>query len=749
MSIQQHEAEHQLRLAGIEPASALGPYPVDMSSFLMLPQDMPDAANQPYQGSVTANDPTALARYALAHGNRYIVSRDEQDYKVFLAQAQWLVEHEVRMRNDAGGWPIPHLQPQRCTKGPWLSASAQGLAISVLLRAYQKTQEEVYLEVATRAVRTFEQDILDGGVCAPIGVDGIFFEDVAVYPASHRLCGFVFALFGLYDYVALIGDTQIEKLIARSLTTMHRVINEFDAGFWTYTDLLNRQLASPAHLSLQSMLLEALARHSGCDHCSALAAHWKSYEQRSGPRLRYLITSRITSLRNEFLNRLRTRLFPKSVESLTHVCVPLPEFPITGGVLTVVEGMSQIMQDKWQIEYLAQQVGPNEKGYVIHRFGTSKTDSWFFPVVWLYTVAGFCKLFSLMRHGADYHVVLPQDGVFTGAFAGLVAKLAGARVVCVDHSTLTTINSTVNHAERLKFLATKTWPRYLLHRLLLVCYWPSLSLLAAISARFTDHYLIPGVAGDGVEKVLGMFGVGESRITRFASMIDVDHHLFLDDDSRTGLREKKGIPGDAIVVAIICRLSPEKGLDIALKAIEQVLSAFPDLRARLHVIIAGDGPLQKQLEEEISQYGLSATCVLWGNISAEDVISLLAMSNILLYTSTRGACFPMAVLEAMASGCAVIASTQPESNALLLADGRGIAIPPNDVAQTAKALGQLVNDIELCRQMGQLARSYIGAQHSPTSFRRTLTRVTYWSELYELLDAEKRVETTVESRCEQ
>lgn len=98
----------------------------------------------------------------------------------------------------------------------------------------------------------------------------------------------------------------------------------------------------------------------------------------------------------------------------------------------------------------------------------------------------------------------------------------------------------------------------------------------------------------------------------------------------------------------------------------------------------------------------------------------------------------MAVLEAMASGCAVVASTEPKSNAHLLSEGRGIAVPPGDVAKTSAALIRLVNDLELCRQMGRLARNYIAVQHSGAMFRRTLMRVTYWSALDEILNKEKR-----------
>ena len=73
------------------------------------------------------------------------------------------------------------------------------------------------------------------------------------------------------------------------------------------------------------------------------------------------------------------------------------------------------------------------------------------------------------------------------------------------------------------------------------------------------------------------------------------------------------------------------------------------------------------------------------------------------------------------------------SNAHLLAEGRGIAVAAGDAMQTSTALVRLINDIELCRQMGRLARNYITVQHSPAMFRRSLLRVTYWSALDALL----------------
>jgi glycosyltransferase involved in cell wall biosynthesis len=230
-------------------------------------------------------------------------------------------------------------------------------------------------------------------------------------------------------------------------------------------------------------------------------------------------------------------------------------------------------------------------------------------------------------------------------------------------------------------------------------------------------------------------------------MVDVDLYCTPDTSSRATLREKYAIDSGAIIVTMVCRLTPEKGIDVALHSLARALSAIcPAQRERVRIIIAGEGPLRHQIEQDIHNLGLSQKCVLWGETSSTDVISLLGLSDIFLYTSTRGACFSMAVLEAMASGCAVIASTEPISNARLFAGGRGIAVPPADVEQTSAALVRLVNDAELCRHMGNLARDYIATHHSLAAFKRTLLRVTSWSRLDQLLKSEAKEEATIHER---
>lgn len=182
-------------------------------------------------------------------------------------------------------------------------------------------------------------------------------------------------------------------------------------------------------------------------------------------------------------------------------------------------------------------------------------------------------------------------------------------------------------------------------------------------------------------------------------------------------------------------------MDVAVEGIALALSQLPaEIQRQVRVLIAGEGPLRSQVEVEIQRYKLDSTCMLVGEAKPAGVVRLLAISDIFLYTGTRGTNYPMAVLEAMAAGCAVVASTSPQSNAKLLADGRGIAVVPGDALSIAMALVRLCTDRECCYQMGQRAREYVTHFHSAEMLRRSLLRATYFSPVLLMEDATVGVE---------
>lgn len=436
--------------------------------------------------------------------------------------------------------------------------------------------------------------------------------------------------------------------------------------------------------------------------------------------------------RHAVLKKARALFFPggragQRVQAVqkVRVCVPITAYPVTGGMRTILEKIEQVMADHWEIEYLTQHIGPLVGQRIIHRFGTRRMIPWHFPFVWLYFLAGLGKLLQLLWSGNRYDLLLPQDGLFTAAFTGLVGKLAGIRVVCIDHGNLVALYGPLYRAERLEELKSRPWLRRNLERLLLTGYWSSLRLLAHIAARCVDHFCVPGVAGDGIEEICEDLGIGPERLTRFVNMVDVDEHTPFDPATKAVLRKQKGLPATAIVIATICRLTAEKGVDLALASLERAFTLVPaDLARRTRLVIAGDGPLRQQLAEDIRRRGLEERCLMWGELSHTEALLLHRLSDIHLYSGTRAGGYPLSTLEALASGCAVITSNVPFANECMVADGRGFAVPVGDVEAMAHALARLMRDRKLCQCMGERARDYVAQHNTASAFRRVWMGVT-------------------------
>lgn len=718
------------------------PYQLEKSSLLAVPLNNLDALGIPYslRDAINVYDPTNISKYALVNWNDYLAKGNDEHREIFTIQAEWLVTHKVLLSHGGCGWPITFSANDQGIHRLCLSALTQGLALSVLLRAYQLTGRDVFMQTAHQTVHTFELDILDGGVSSPIGDEGIFFEEIAIYPATHVLSTHILALFALYDYIAFTRDNKIEVFIQRGIDTLHTLLNEFDTGYWTHYDFLHKGLASWFHHSLHIILLKILSRYSGCEHCSTLADDWATYRQRPSCRLHYFVTSYSRAWYDSKLkHKLRRLIFHTKDElrqnSTVHVCIPITAFPVAGGMRGVLASVAQIMINKWELVYLTHHKGRDAEGLEIETFGGRGASCWYFPFVWLYCIAGWSKLLILLRRSPGYDLILPQDGIYTAAFAALIGKLSGVRVVCMDHGNITLLDNPVFRNEVIARMKGYRWYRRIVERVQLAFYWTSLRLLARIATRYCDQFLI---AGDEVENVYReSFGVHPVRIIRYAYMVDVDRFNPPDKEAKARRRTMQGIPKDALVITMINRLAPEKGLHLAIESIARTLSALStDVRTRVRVFIAGDGPLRTQVMEDIERHGMDNVCRLWGEATPSDVVTLLSMSDIFLYSGTRGTNYSMAVLEAMASGCAVIASTSPLSNAHLLADGRGIAIPAENLERMNQALILLLNDLELCHKMGNLARNYVAKYHSASIVRRSLLRASSWSSLDEFLKIE-------------
>lgn len=197
--------------------------------------------------------PTTLFQKALGHWDLWLASgqKDEAHRTAFLNIARWAVE----TKDEQGGWPLWPLLGLRYAS-PY-SAMTQGEGISVLVRAYLLTQDPVYLEAARLALGPMQKPLDDGGACRVVP-EGSILEEVPTEGYRAILNGWVFASFGLYDYLLIEDSDEVRQMLERSLSALVAHLPSYDAGYWSYYDL-SGHLANPFYHRLHIAQLEALS----------------------------------------------------------------------------------------------------------------------------------------------------------------------------------------------------------------------------------------------------------------------------------------------------------------------------------------------------------------------------------------------------------------------------------------------------------------------------------------------------------
>src|SRR5207245_1573418 len=115
-------------------------------------------------------------------------------------------------------------------KAPWICAMAQGLAISVLVRAHRMTNREGLLDLCRAATQVFEKHVEDGGVRTLEGGYALY-EEYPGYPLARVLDGFLFSLLGLYDLWVQTDDGKVFQLFADGIDGLRHAL-----PCWNYRD---------------------------------------------------------------------------------------------------------------------------------------------------------------------------------------------------------------------------------------------------------------------------------------------------------------------------------------------------------------------------------------------------------------------------------------------------------------------------------------------------------------------------------
>ena len=157
----------------------------------------------------------------------------------------------------------------------------------------------------------------------------------------------------------------------------------------------------------------------------------------------------------------------------------------------------------------------------------------------------------------------------------------------------------------------------------------------------------------------------------------------------------------------LARLNPLKGHDVLLSAFRMVA----EQEKNIHLIIAGDGPQRIRLHAIALAFGLKDRVTLLGEVGRERVKELLAGCEFLVHHSWSEG-IPLAVLEAMASGKAVVGTRVGGIPEVVSDLETGRLVQPGDSESLAKAMLLLLHDRDKCKAMGEQGRAFVMAHHS-------------------------------------
>jgi glycosyltransferase involved in cell wall biosynthesis len=161
-------------------------------------------------------------------------------------------------------------------------------------------------------------------------------------------------------------------------------------------------------------------------------------------------------------------------------------------------------------------------------------------------------------------------------------------------------------------------------------------------------------------------------------------HYGLDDLPRPwGKNPPAPVPEDARVLLAICRLEPQKGVDVAIRALPVVRERHPNAE----LVVLGEGPERATLDRVARD--LEVPVHLLGRVP--DVAEWLRRADMLVHPA-RWEGFGLALLEAMLAELPVVA-TNVSSIPEIVVDGEtGLLVPPEDPDAFAGAVAEVLAD---------------------------------------------------------
>ncbi len=146
------------------------------------------------------------------------------------------------------------------------------------------------------------------------------------------------------------------------------------------------------------------------------------------------------------------------------------------------------------------------------------------------------------------------------------------------------------------------------------------------------------------------------------------------------VRQKFGIPANAVVATTVRRLVFKNGIDTLLESAKIAIQNNPDL----YYLIIGKGPDFNDIKVRALQFGIEKNFVLAGFVSDEDLPKFYNAGDFFVLPSKSGEGLPLVALEAMACGLPIVATKVGGIGEIML-DGYSEIVPPSNPEAMAES----------------------------------------------------------------
>ena len=231
---------------------------------LLISSDVPHIISEKGEDIIF---PVAVFQYGLGAYDLWI----EKKEPIYLEKFRQCVAWSIDNQQQNGAWNNFFFYYPDHPYG----AMAQGEGASLLIRAYIEFNDNKYLEAARNAIDFMLLPIEAGGTTDYKNNDLVMLE------YTHRECvlnGWVFSLFGLYDYAIASDDERYREVWEKATHSLEKRLPDFYGKYWSMYDLAGR-ISSPFYHHLHIAQMKAMYDLTGYKLFKDTSDRWEKYDR--------------------------------------------------------------------------------------------------------------------------------------------------------------------------------------------------------------------------------------------------------------------------------------------------------------------------------------------------------------------------------------------------------------------------------------------------------------------------------------